>query len=102
QDECPNLAITEQPLGLYAALFKEGRTVTAGNSCPLSDAAAAALVMSAERARELGLTPMGRIRAYAFIGVEPTRMGIGPAEALPLAFERAQLTPNDLAVIDRN
>ena len=102
QDECPNVALTEQQLGLYPALFKEGGTVTAGNSCPLSDAAAAALVMSAERARELGLTPMGRIRTYAFVGVEPTRMGIGPAEALPLALKRAKLTLNDLDVIELN
>jgi acetyl-CoA C-acetyltransferase len=102
QDEGPNVALTEQQLALYPALFKEGGTVTAGNSCPLSDGAAAALMMSGERAHDLGLTPMGRIRGYAFIGVEPTRMGIGPAEALPLALKRAKLTLADLDLIEVN
>ncbi len=102
QDEGPNVGLSEQQLALYPPLFKEGGTVTAGNSCPLNDGAAAALVMSRERARELGLTPMGRIRGYAFIGVDPTRMGIGPAEALPLALERAKVSLHDLDVIELN
>ncbi|MDA2911528.1 thiolase family protein [Nitrospiraceae bacterium AH_259_D15_M11_P09] len=102
QDEGPNVALTEQQLLLYPPLFKEGGTVTAGNSCPLNDGAAAALVMSAERARALGLQPLGRIRAYAFVGVEPTRMGIGPAEALPLALKRADLTLADLDLMEVN
>ncbi len=102
QDEGPNVALTEQQLSLYPPLFKEGGTVTAGNSCPLNDGAAAALVMSAERARALGLQPLGRIRAYAFVGVEPTRMGIGPAEALPLALKRADLTLADLDLTEVN
>ena len=102
QDEGPNVGLSEQQLALYPPLFKEGGTVTAGNSCPLNDGAAAALVMSADRARELGLTPMGRIRGHAFIGVEPTRMGIGPAEALPLALKKAQVTLNDLDIIELN
>ena len=102
QDEGPNVALTEQQLSLYPPLFKEGGTVTAGNSCPLNDGAAAALVMSAERARALGLQPLGRIRAYAFVGVEPTRMGIGPAEALPLALKRADLTLADLDLMEVN
>jgi acetyl-CoA acetyltransferase family protein len=58
--------------------------------------------MSADRARELGLTPMGRIRGYAFIGVEPTRMGIGPASALPLALKKAKVTLDDLDLIELN
>ncbi|TLY12671.1 MAG: thiolase family protein, partial [Nitrospirae bacterium] len=78
QDEGPNIGLTEQQLALYPPLFKEGGTVTAGNSCPLNDGAAAALVMSAEKAGNLRLRPMGRIRGYAFVGVDPTRMGIGP------------------------
>jgi acetyl-CoA C-acetyltransferase len=102
QDEGPNVGLSEQQLALYPPLFKEGGTVTAGNSCPLSDGAAAALVMSADRAHELGIRPLGRIRGYAFVGVEPTRMGIGPAEALPLALKRAQLSLNDLDLIELN
>ena len=102
QDEGPNVGLTEQQLALYPPLFKAGGTVTAGNSCPLNDGAAAALVMSAERAQNLRLHPLGRIRSYAFIGVEPTRMGIGPAEALPLALKRAGLTLADLELIEVN
>ncbi|HSE58677.1 MAG TPA: thiolase family protein [Nitrospiraceae bacterium] len=102
QDEGPNVALTEQQLALYPPLFKEGGTVTAGNSCPLNDGAAAAVVMSAERARTLGLAPLGRIRGYAMVGVEPTRMGIGPAEALPLALKRAGLKLADLELLEVN
>jgi acetyl-CoA C-acetyltransferase len=101
QDEGPNVGLTEQQLALYPPLFKEGGTVTAGNSCPLNDGAAA-LVLSAGRARELGLQPLGRIRSYAFVGVEPARMGIGPAEALPLALARAGLGLSDLALLEVN
>ena len=100
QDEGPNVGLTEQQLALYPPLFKEQGSVTAGNSCPLNDGAAAAVVMSSARARELGCRPLGRIRGYAFIGVEPTRMGIGPAEALPLALKRAGVTLPDLELIE--
>lgn len=102
QDEGPNVALTEQQLSLYPPLFQEGGTVTAGNSCPLNDGAAAALVLSAGRARDLGLRPLGRIRSYAFVGVDPARMGIGPAEALPLALKRAGLSLADLDLIEVN
>lgn len=102
QDEGPNVALTEPQLALYPPLFMEGGTVTAGNSCPLNDGAAAALVMSAERARDLGLHPLGRIRSYAFVGVEPARMGIGPVEALPAALKRASLKLADLDLIEVN
>ncbi len=102
QDEGPNPGLTEQQLALYPPIFKEGGTVTAGNSCPLNDGAAAAVVMSADRARDLGLRPMGRIRGYAFVGVEPTRMGIGPVEALPLALKRAGVSLTDLELIEVN
>ena len=102
QDEGPNVGLTEPQLALYPPLFKEQGTVTAGNSCPLSDGAAAAIVMSAARARELDCRPLGRIRGYAFVGVEPTRMGIGPAEALPLALGRAGVTLADLELIELN
>ena len=102
QDEGPNVGLTEQQLALYPPLFKEGGTVTAGNSCPLNDGAAAAIVMSGARARDLNHRPLGRIKSYAFIGVDPTRMGIGPAEALPLALKRAGITLTDLNLIEVN
>jgi acetyl-CoA C-acetyltransferase len=102
QDEGPNVGLTEQQLALYPPLFKDNGTVTAGNSCPLNDGAAAALVMSADRARELGFRPLGRIRSYAFAGVDPARMGIGPVEALPLALARAGVGLSDLSLIEVN
>jgi acetyl-CoA C-acetyltransferase len=102
QDEGPNAALTEQQLALYPTVFKEGGTVTPGNSCSLNDGAAATLVMSAERARSLGYEPLGFIRAYAFIGVEPQRMGIGPAEAIPLALKKAKLSLADIQLIEVN
>lgn len=102
QDEGPNVGLTEQQLALYPPLFKEGGTVTAGNSCPLNDGAAAAIVMSGARARDLNHRPLGRIKSYAFIGVDPTRMGIGPAEALPLALKRAGITLADLNLVEVN
>ena len=102
QDEGPNVGLTEQQLALYPPLFKEGGTVTAGKSCPLNDGAAAAMVMSAARAHELNCRPLGRLRSYAFVGVDPTRMGIGPAEALPLALTRAGVSLTDLELIEVN
>ena len=102
QDEGPNVGLSEQQLALYPAMFKEGGTVTAGNSCSINDGAAAALITSAERARDLGLRPMGRIRSYSFVGVDPRRMGIGPAEALPVALKRAGISLGDLDLIEVN
>ncbi|MDF0676916.1 MAG: thiolase family protein [Nitrospira sp.] len=102
QDEGPNVGLTEPQLTLYPPLFKEGGTVTAGNSCPLNDGGAAALVMSAEWAKELGMRPLGRVKSYAFVGVDPARMGIGPADALPAALKRAGLGLADLELIEVN
>lgn len=101
-DEGPNIALTEQMLALYPPIFKEDGTVTAGNACPISDGAAAVLVMSRERARELGYEPLGYIRSYAFAGVEPHRMGIGPAHSIPMALKRAGVTLKDIQLIEVN
>lgn len=102
QDEGPNIALNEQQLALYPPIFKEGGTVTAGNSCPLNDGAATVLVMSKEKARALGYEPLGYIRSYAFVGVEPHRMGIGPAEAIPLALKKAGLNLKDIQLFEIN
>lgn len=102
QDEGPNVGLTEPQLSLYPPLFKDDGTVTAGNSCPLNDGGAAAIVMSSERAKDLGLRPLGRVRSYAFVGVDPAHMGIGPAEALPAALKRANLRLADLEMIEVN
>jgi acetyl-CoA C-acetyltransferase len=102
QDEGPNAALTEQQLALYPTVFKDGGTVTPGNSCSLNDGAAATLVMSAERARALGYEPLGYIRSYAFVGVEPQRMGIGPAEAIPIALKKGKLSLSDIQLFEIN
>ncbi|MHB8482156.1 MAG: thiolase family protein [Nitrospiria bacterium] len=102
QDEGPNVALTVAQLALYPPIFKEGGTVTGGNACPLNDGAAAALVMSNERARSLGVEPLGTIRSFGFVGVEPERMGIGPAYAIPLALKKAGVTLEDIQLIEVN
>jgi acetyl-CoA C-acetyltransferase len=102
QDESINPALTEQQLSLYPPIFKEGGTVTGGNACPLNDGAAALLVMSREKAKALGYEPLGTIRAFAFVGVEPQRMGIGPALAIPAALQKAGLSLKDMQLIEVN
>ncbi len=100
QDEGPNAGLTVQQLALYPPIFKEGGSVTAGNACPLNDGAAAVLMMTRARAKALGHEPLGTIRGYAFVGVEPQRMGIGPAEAIPLALKRAGLSLADVQLFE--
>ncbi len=87
---------------LKPAFLPEGGTVTAGNSSQISVGAAALLVMSEERARELGLQPLARIRAMAVAGVDPSVMGIGPVPATHKALERAKLTLADIDLIELN
>ncbi|MDH4161135.1 MAG: thiolase family protein [Nitrospirota bacterium] len=77
-------------------------TVTPGNSSPITDGAAAALVMSGDRARELGLKPLGRIRAYAFAGNDPSRMGLGPVFATNKVLKLAGMKLSDMELIELN
>ena len=102
QDEGINPALTEQMLSQYPAIFKEAGTVTSGNSCFNADGAACLLVMSAEKAKALGYTPMARIRAYAVAGLEPERMGLGPALAVPAALKKAGLSLKEIQLIEIN
>ncbi len=102
QDEGINVGLNEQTLALYPTVFKEGGSVTPGNTCPISDGAAACLVMTEERAKALSLPVLGRIRSYGFAGVEPERMGIGPACATPVALKRAGLKLSDIELIEVN
>jgi acetyl-CoA acyltransferase len=87
---------------LKPVFMPDGGTVTAGNSSPLSVGAAALLLMSEERAKELGLTPKARIRAMAVAGVDPSVMGIGPVPATHKALERAGLKLEDIDLIEIN
>jgi acetyl-CoA acyltransferase len=77
-------------------------TVTVGNSCPVTDGAAMVLLMSREKAQSLGLKPLARIRSYAFAGLEPERMGLGPAYSTPLALKRAGLSMKDIGLVELN
>lgn len=102
QDEGPNPAINLQMLSQYPTVFKENGTVTPGNSCPISDGASAVLVMKEAKAKSLGLEIMGRIRGYAFAGVEPERMGVGPSCAVPIALKRSGVSLKEIQLIELN
>src|SRR5947209_2553640 len=103
EDQCIRRDTSLEALGaLRPAFMPEGGTVTAGNSSPLNVGAAALLVMSEERARELGLTPKVKIRAMAVAGVDPSVMGIGPVPATHKALERAGLKLDDIDLIEIN
>jgi len=83
-------------------MFRQGGTVTAGNSSGMNDGAAALLLMSAEKAVELGVRPMARIVSTAAAGVEPRLMGMGPVPAAHKALARAELKKDDLQLIELN
>ena len=101
-DEGPNPGLTEQILSQYPAIFRENGSVTPGNSCPISDGAACLLVMSEEKAKSLGVRPLGYIRSHGFAAVEPDRMGIGPSCAVPIALKRVGMALKDIQLIELN
>ena len=90
QDEGINPTLSMQKAAMYPTVFKENGTVTPANSCPISDGAAALLVMTADKAKALGLKPIARIVAYDYAAVNPAIMGIGPAKAIPKMFAKMQ------------
>ena len=102
RDEGPRADSTIDALAKLKPVFHASGTVTAGNSSQTSDGAAAALVMSDSKARELGLKPKARFVSYATAGVAPEIMGIGPVKAIPKALAMAGLTLADIGVIELN
>jgi acetyl-CoA C-acetyltransferase len=102
QDECINPTLTVQKAAMYPTVFKKGGTVTPANSCPISDGAAAAVVMTADKAKALGLQPLATIRGYAYAAVPPEIMGLGPAYSVPKALKRAGLKLTDIDLIEIN
>jgi len=102
QDETINPGLTVQKAALYPTVFKKNGTVTPANSCPITDGAAAMIVCTAEKAKELGLKPTARIVSYAYAAVDPAYMGIGPAYAMPKALKRAGLDLDDIGLIELN
>jgi acetyl-CoA acyltransferase len=101
-DEGPRADTTLAALGKLKPVFKAGGSVTAGNSSQTSDGASFVIVMSERMVKELNLTPIARMVNYAAAGVEPRIMGMGPAEAIPLALKQAGLKQNDIEQIELN
>jgi acetyl-CoA acyltransferase len=101
-DEGPRPDTDMSALAKLRPAFAADGIVTAGNSSQMSDGAAATVVMSAARAKELGLRPLARLRAYAVAGVPPEIMGIGPVEAIPKALRQAGLRLADIDLVELN
>jgi len=102
KDECNRADTTAEGLALLKPAFREEGSVTAGNSSQLSDGASVALVMSADKAAELGLSPMGYFRGFVTAGCEPDEMGIGPVFAVPKLLKRAGLSIDDIDLWELN
>jgi acetyl-CoA C-acetyltransferase len=101
-DEHPRADATVESMGKLPAVFKEGGTVHAGNSSGITDGAAAMLVLSADRASELGVAPMARVVDWTAAGVDPKVMGIGPVPAVKKLLERNKLTLADVDLVELN
>ncbi len=101
-DECPRPGTTVEALAKLRPAFVPGGTVTAGNASPFSDGASAVLVMSAERAKSLSISPLARFVSFATAGVEPDIMGMGPVAAVPKALARAGLSLSEIKLIEFN
>jgi acetyl-CoA C-acetyltransferase len=102
RDDGPRPNTTIEGLAQLQPVFRKGGTVTAGNACPLNDGAAAVVVMSDARARELGVTPLARIVASAVSGLNPEIMGLGPVDAVRQVLKRAGMTIGDIDLVEIN
>jgi len=102
KDECNRADTTLAGLATLKPAFEEDGSVTAGNSSQLSDGASMTLLMSAERAQQLGVEPMGYFRGFVTAGCEPDEMGIGPVFAVPKLLQRAGLTVQDIDLWELN
>ncbi|WP_075580617.1 acetyl-CoA C-acetyltransferase [Acidaminococcus massiliensis] len=101
-DEFPKEGTTMEVLAKLRPAFKKGGTVTAGNASGLNDGAAALVIMSADKAKELGIKPMAKIVSYASAGVDPAIMGIGPIPASRKALAKAGLEVKDMDLVEAN
>jgi acetyl-CoA C-acetyltransferase len=100
-DEHPTETTLEQLAALPPAFKKDG-SVTAGNASGINDAAAALVIMSGDKAKELGVKPLARVLSYSYVGVDPEIMGVGPIYAIPKALDKAGLKLDDIEVIELN
>lgn len=101
-DEFPRPGITLEKLSQLPPAFKPGGTVTAGNACGLNDAAAAMVIMSGTRAKQLGVKPRAKILGYAVVGVDPAIMGIGPVPAIRTLLQKTGLRLQDIELFEIN
>ncbi len=101
-DEGPRRDTNLEVLAQLPAAFKQGGSVTPGNSSQRSDGGAATVVMSGTRVEELGVDPLGALRGFAVAGVDPELMGIGPAEAIPKVMEQTGLSLDDIGLMELN
>jgi acetyl-CoA C-acetyltransferase len=102
KDDGPRAGTTLERLATLQPVFREGGSITAGNACPLNDGAAAVVVMSDTRAKELGIKPLARIVASGVSGLNPEIMGLGPIEACRQALKRADMTIDDIDLVEIN
>ena len=102
QEEIPRSDASMEKMAKLPPVFEKDGTVTPGNSCALSDNASAMVIMSEEKAKSLGLTPLAYIRGYAAGGVDPKYMGIGPVKAVSPALEKAGVKLDDIDLIELN
>ncbi len=102
KDEYPRPGVTAEALGKLRPAFKKDGSVTAGNASGINDGAAAIVLMSEEKAKELGVTPLATLKAYGAGGVDPSVMGIGPVPAVKQALSRAGLTMENIDLIEAN
>ncbi|EFQ83675.1 acetyl-CoA C-acetyltransferase [Aeromicrobium marinum DSM 15272] len=101
-DDGPRAGTTYEAISQLKPVFRPDGTITAGNACPLNDGAAALVVMSDVKAKELGLTPLARIVSTAVTGLSPEIMGLGPVEAIPAALKHAGLGIGDIDLFEIN
>ncbi len=102
KDDCPRAGASAEAMAGLKPVFRPDGLVTAGNACPLNDGAAAVVVMSAEKAKALGLTPLARIVSTSVTGLSPEVMGHGPADAIKLALKRAGKSVDDIDLYEIN
>ncbi len=102
KDDGPRAGVTVEGMAGLKPVFRPDGRVTAGNACPLNDGAAAVIVMSDTKARDLGLTPLARVVSTAVTGLSPEIMGYGPVPATELALQRAGMTVDDIDLFEIN
>jgi acetyl-CoA C-acetyltransferase len=102
KDDGPRAGTTLEKLASLQPVFRQGGTITAGNACPLNDGAAGVIVMSDTKAKELGIKPLARIIASGVSGLNPEIMGLGPIEACRQALRRANMTIDDIDLVEIN